>query len=270
MSATRLQGVCEIFGRGCSVVHRCVFLGHKIPHASWASRITAFYQAAYQNCEMTPRESMERSTAHFPCNSDGLSGCPCGGRPPFLTASAHTPLAALAGATPGLSLSPDHSRPSAHVGIVVHAAFSARRLFPPSWMALPECPLGGTLPSIPQPAACPRQAVRSRRPGLRLQASACPAHPLSLVGLIKPLWTPSGPGTPGASLGRHPGLQWPSPVLAPTQAPWHIEPPLLCDSPPLSSRLDFSASSPTPFNALPAPRRASPPSGLWSPAYTSH
>uniref|UniRef100_A0A8C4MIR6 Nucleoporin 210 n=1 Tax=Equus asinus asinus TaxID=83772 RepID=A0A8C4MIR6_EQUAS len=32
----------------------------------------------------------------------------------------------------------------------------------------------------------------------------------------------------------------------------------------------FSASSPTPFNALPAPRRASPPSGLWSPAYTSH
>uniref|UniRef100_A0A8C4M890 Nucleoporin 210 n=1 Tax=Equus asinus asinus TaxID=83772 RepID=A0A8C4M890_EQUAS len=33
---------------------------------------------------------------------------------------------------------------------------------------------------------------------------------------------------------------------------------------------DFSASSPTPFNALPAPRRASPPSGLWSPAYTSH
>ncbi|XP_023475656.2 nuclear pore membrane glycoprotein 210 isoform X1 [Equus caballus] len=32
----------------------------------------------------------------------------------------------------------------------------------------------------------------------------------------------------------------------------------------------FSASSPTPFNALPAPRRASPPSGLWSPTYTSH
>uniref|UniRef100_A0A452QY33 Nucleoporin 210 n=1 Tax=Ursus americanus TaxID=9643 RepID=A0A452QY33_URSAM len=32
----------------------------------------------------------------------------------------------------------------------------------------------------------------------------------------------------------------------------------------------FAASSPTPFNALPPSRRASPPSGLWSPAYTSH
>uniref|UniRef100_A0A7N5KGU2 Nucleoporin 210 n=2 Tax=Ailuropoda melanoleuca TaxID=9646 RepID=A0A7N5KGU2_AILME len=32
----------------------------------------------------------------------------------------------------------------------------------------------------------------------------------------------------------------------------------------------FTASSPTPFNALPPSRRASPPSGLWSPAYTSH
>ncbi|XP_027957444.1 nuclear pore membrane glycoprotein 210 [Eumetopias jubatus] len=32
----------------------------------------------------------------------------------------------------------------------------------------------------------------------------------------------------------------------------------------------FAASSPTPFNALPPSRRASPHSGLWSPAYTSH
>ncbi|XP_059246396.1 nuclear pore membrane glycoprotein 210 [Mustela nigripes] len=32
----------------------------------------------------------------------------------------------------------------------------------------------------------------------------------------------------------------------------------------------FAASSPTPFNALPPSRRASPPSRLWSPAYTSH
>ncbi|XP_047687526.1 nuclear pore membrane glycoprotein 210 isoform X1 [Prionailurus viverrinus] len=32
----------------------------------------------------------------------------------------------------------------------------------------------------------------------------------------------------------------------------------------------FAASSPTPFNALPPIRRASPPSGLWSPAYPSH
>ncbi|XP_072576304.1 nuclear pore membrane glycoprotein 210 isoform X1 [Vulpes vulpes] len=32
----------------------------------------------------------------------------------------------------------------------------------------------------------------------------------------------------------------------------------------------FAAPSPTPFNALPPSRRASPPSGLWSPAYTSH
>uniref|UniRef100_A0A8C7BNQ6 Nucleoporin 210 n=2 Tax=Neovison vison TaxID=452646 RepID=A0A8C7BNQ6_NEOVI len=32
----------------------------------------------------------------------------------------------------------------------------------------------------------------------------------------------------------------------------------------------FTASSPTPFNALPPSRRASPPSRLWSPAYTSH
>ncbi|XP_006749073.1 nuclear pore membrane glycoprotein 210 [Leptonychotes weddellii] len=32
----------------------------------------------------------------------------------------------------------------------------------------------------------------------------------------------------------------------------------------------FAASSPTPFTALPPSRRASPHSGLWSPAYTSH
>ncbi|XP_014652660.1 PREDICTED: nuclear pore membrane glycoprotein 210-like [Ceratotherium simum simum] len=32
----------------------------------------------------------------------------------------------------------------------------------------------------------------------------------------------------------------------------------------------FAASSPMPFSALPPARRASPPSGLWSPAYTSH
>ncbi|XP_034505927.1 nuclear pore membrane glycoprotein 210-like [Ailuropoda melanoleuca] len=32
----------------------------------------------------------------------------------------------------------------------------------------------------------------------------------------------------------------------------------------------FSASSPMPFNALPPSCRASPPSGLWSPAYRSH
>ncbi|XP_058422644.1 nuclear pore membrane glycoprotein 210-like isoform X2 [Diceros bicornis minor] len=39
---------------------------------------------------------------------------------------------------------------------------------------------------------------------------------------------------------------------------------------PRQSPYYFAASSPTPFSALPPARRASPPSGLWSPAYTSH
>lgn len=63
---------------------------------------------------------------------------------------------------------------------------------------------------------------------------------------------------PGARLGRRPMSPCRRSLVSPRSA---LTPTFL---------LDFAASSPpTPFNALPPVRRASPPSGLWSPPYTS-
>ncbi|KAF4023798.1 hypothetical protein G4228_016057 [Cervus hanglu yarkandensis] len=69
-----------------------------------------------------------------------------------------------------------------------------------------------------------------------------------------------GPGAHGAGLFQH--------VLDSYQAMFFTLFALLAGTAVMI--IDFAASSPTPFNALPPARRSSPASGLWSPSYPSH
>lgn len=83
--------------------------------------------------------------------------------------------------------------------------------------------------------------------------------------------------SPQASPRHSPHCEWP-----PSRGVLGVDPTSQkawpCTNAPLAplftaslSTVDFAASpSPTPFNALPPVRRASPPSGLWSPSYPSH